>query len=69
MGRRNPETVIVAVLLAASGVLLGLFVGSWFVLFVFVLMLGLLIMLRPAGAGHERPTRATQTSSQDDDAR
>ena len=40
MRRRNPETVIVAVLLAASGVLLGLFVGSWFVLFVLVLMLG-----------------------------
>ena len=69
MGRRNPETVIVAVLLAASGVLFGLFVVSWFVLFVLVLMLGLLIMLRSTGAGHEWPTRAPQTNSQDDDAR
>ena len=68
MRRRNPATVIVAVLLAASGVLLGLFVVSWFVLFVLVLMLGLLIMMRPTGAGHERPTRPTQTNSQDDDA-
>ena len=61
MRRSNPVAVIVAVVLGTSGVLLGLFVVSWFLLFVLVLMFGLLIMLRPR-VDYEPAGEAAQTS-------
>lgn len=53
MHKRDPATVVGAVVLVAvlgaSGIVLGLYIVPWFVLFLLLLMLGLLIMLRPKG--------------------
>lgn len=72
MTNRDPATVVLTAVLAALGaaaIILGFFVFPWFLLFVLLLTVGLLLMLRLAGTGHEPAGKAPRTSSQDDDIR
>ena len=55
MRRRDPATVIMAVVLifvlAIPGIFLGLFVAPWFFLLMLLMMFGPLVFLRPARKG------------------
>ena len=55
MPRRDPATVIMALVLifvlAIPGIFLGLYLGPWFFLLMLLMMFGPLILLRPAGKG------------------